>query len=395
MKAFRIIITAFLVMTFVVSLFMNGFLDLILNNARMIDTKAEKESPAAEKTVKVNTVTEKTNAESINKKDEEKLKKEQEKKKAEEKKKEEESKAAEEQRKKELEEKQRREWQSEHDKIIFTSDHMVDDSWFDDALFVGDSVTNALAAYSEDYGRFGNADFLCIASLGYNSALWDLDDPYNVHPMWKGKKVTVDEGVRLSGKHKIFIMFGMNDVGKGIDQSIEAMKELTDRILRKSPGVEIYIQGGTPMLPEVESESLSNELMRQFNQGIKEVCDERGFHFIDITPAVCDQNGALIPDYCMDPQDMGMHLNYDGCQRWVDYLMAHVLDSADVSPGVYTPQPDYNSDEEDYTFYDDTVPEEEEESSESYEESSESDGEDTYTEESTEEYSEDTGEYYY
>ena len=272
---------------------------------------------------------------------------------------------------------------------------MVDDSWFDDALFVGDSVTNALAAYSEDYGRFGNADFLCIASLGYNSALWDLDDPYNVHPMWKGKKVTVDEGVRLSGKHKIFIMFGMNDVGKGIDQSIEAMKELTDRILRKSPGVEIYIQGGTPMLPEVESESLSNELMRQFNQGIKEVCDERGFHFIDITPAVCDQNGALIPDYCMDPQDMGMHLNYDGCQRWVDYLMAHVLDSADVSPGVYTPQPDYNSDEEDYTFYDDTVPEEEEESSESYEESSESDGEDTYTEESTEEYSEDTGEYYY
>ena len=389
MKAFRIIITAFLVMTFVVSLFMNGFIDLILDNARMIDTKAEKESPAAEKTVKVNTVTEKTNAESINKKDEEKLKKEQEKKKAEE------SKAAEEQRKKELEEKQRREWQSEHDKIIFTSDHMVDDSWFDDALFVGDSVTNALAAYSEDYGRFGNADFLCIASLGYNSALWDLDDPYNVHPMWKGKKVTVDEGVRLSGKHKIFIMFGMNDVGKGIDQSIEAMKELTDRILRKSPGVEIYIQGGTPMLPEVESESLSNELMRQFNQGIKEVCDERGFHFIDITPAVCDQNGALIPDYCMDPQDMGMHLNYDGCQRWVDYLMAHVLDSADVSPGVYTPQPDYNSDEEDYTFYDDTVPEEEEESSESYEESSESDGEDTYTEESTEEYSEDTGEYYY
>ena len=79
---------------------------------------------------------------------------------------------------------------------------MVDDSWFDDALFVGDSVTNALAAYSEDYGRFGNADFLCIASLGYNSALWDLDDPYNVHPMWKGKKVTVDEGVRLSGKHE-------------------------------------------------------------------------------------------------------------------------------------------------------------------------------------------------
>ena len=56
MKAFRIIITAFLVMTFVVSLFMNGFLDLILDNARMIDTKAEKESPAAEKTVKVNII---------------------------------------------------------------------------------------------------------------------------------------------------------------------------------------------------------------------------------------------------------------------------------------------------------------------------------------------------
>ena len=301
------------------------------------------------------------------------------------KKKEEEEKKKEEERKKAEEQKRIAEERKKRDAVIFNSDHMVEDDWFDDVLFVGDSVTSALAAYSEDYERFGNAEFLCIPSLGYNSSLWDLQDPNNVHPLWKGKKVTVDMGVKLSKKHKIFIMFGMNDVGTwGVDQSIESMKELTDRIIEKSPDVELYIQGGTPMLKSVEKSNLNNLLMTQFNEGLKSVCQERGYHFIDITPAVCDEEGALIADYCMDPDDMGMHLNYDGCERWVKYLMAHVLDDGDPTP--YTPETFGNGDEEYYIFIDETQESSEEEPSEDVDSSSDENNDDESSDQDDEYY---------
>ena len=46
----------------------------------------------------------------------------------------------------------------------------VDSSWFDDAVFVGDSVTLKLSYYA-DNGSLGKAEFLCAGSLGYGEAL--------------------------------------------------------------------------------------------------------------------------------------------------------------------------------------------------------------------------------
>lgn len=267
-------------------------------------------------------------------------------------------------------EKRLKEWREKQDGIVFASENMVEPEWFDDALFVGDSVTVALSSYSDFYGCFGNAEFLATSSLGYDSALWELNDPNNVHPMWKGKKVTVDAGVKLSEKTKIFIMFGMNDIGTwGVEQSVAAMKQLSDRILQRAAYVDIYVQGVTPMLKSVEKDTLNNKLVSEFNAELKKVCDERGYHFIDITPAVCDDEGALIADYCADPDEMGMHLNYDGCDRWARYLYAHVLDDGEPRPGIYSPETIEDLPElENYTFIDETQESKTEESDSSADE---------------------------
>ncbi len=198
-------------------------------------------------------------------------------------------------------------------------------SWFDDAVFVGDSVSVTLANYADDYGALGNADYLCAVSLGYNNALWDLYNPNNVHPKYNGTKVTVDEGVRLSGKKKVFIMLGMNDVGLyGVDGTIDGMITLTNRILQKSPDVQIYIQTVTPLIRGMARGGLNNTNVALYNEKARQVCAERGFIFVDVASAVEDSEGYLIYDYCGDPNYMGLHFNYKGCAQWVEYLKRHV-----------------------------------------------------------------------
>ncbi len=200
----------------------------------------------------------------------------------------------------------------------------VGSSWFDDAVFVGDSVSVKLQYYAEN-GCLGKADFLCAVSLGYNNSLWDLNRPGNVHPLYQGKKVTVDEGVKLCGKKKVFIMLGMNDVGTSVEYAIGGMKQLTDRILQKSPDVQIYIQSVTPLLKTiVRSDRLNNTNVAKFNEAARRVCDERGFIFVNVAEAVDDGNGNLLYENCGDPGYMGLHFSYTGCSKWVDYLKRHV-----------------------------------------------------------------------
>lgn len=200
----------------------------------------------------------------------------------------------------------------------------VDAGWFDDALFVGDSVTLKLSYYA-DNGSLGNAGFLCAGSLGWNNALWDINRPDNVHPSYNGVKYTVDEGARIINPNKIFIMLGMNDIGLyGVDGAINGMKQLLARIEQKCPDAEIYIESVTPMLQNMQLRDLNNRTIAEFDRKAQAYCQEKGYHYLDIASAVEDGSGNLIYSYCSDPSAMGLHFSNEGCYQWVEYLKNHV-----------------------------------------------------------------------
>lgn len=200
----------------------------------------------------------------------------------------------------------------------------VESSWFDDAVFVGDSVTLKLSYYA-DNGSLGKAEFLCAGSLGYGAALQDIDADGNVHPTYEGKKYTVDDGVQMLGSKKVFIMFGMNDIGLyGIDDTIENMKTLTSRIKEKSPDVEIYIQSVTPMLENMQLKDLNNKSIDEFNIKLKAEAEKLGYKYLNVASVMKDEKGNLIPEYCSDPEAMGIHFSDDGCKVWVEYLKQNV-----------------------------------------------------------------------
>ena len=200
----------------------------------------------------------------------------------------------------------------------------VSSAWFDDALFIGDSVTLKLSYYA-DNGSLGNAEFLCAGSLGYNNALWGLYHPDNVHPTYNGVKYTVDEGCAVIKPKKIFIMLGMNDIGLyGVDGAYSGMQQLIGRIVSKCPDAELYIESVTPMLYGSQLRDLNNRTIAQFDDKLRSYCSANGYHYMDIASAVEDSDGNLIASYCSDASAMGLHFSDAGCNQWVEYLKNHV-----------------------------------------------------------------------
>lgn len=203
----------------------------------------------------------------------------------------------------------------------------VEAGWFDDSVFVGDSVTLKLSYYCDgNPDALGQAQFFCAGSLGYGSALWDIDDPNAVHPFYQGELHLAEDCAQVTGASKVFLMLGMNDIGLyGVDESIENCKTLVANIKKKSPSATIYIQSVTPILMGKEYETLKNELIREFNSKLESFCKTDGIKFFDLYSVFADENGYLKAEYCGDQDAMGIHFTDAACQLWANYLKENVL----------------------------------------------------------------------
>lgn len=201
----------------------------------------------------------------------------------------------------------------------------VSSSFFDDAVFVGDSVSLKLNYYVSDQRSYGDclgkAKFLTSGSLGSAQALLAVSSE-SLHPTYQGQKLRLEETIANIGANKIFIMLGMNDIAVyGIEGSLDNYEELVEAILAKSPDAVIYAQSCTPMAIGCERSVLNNENIVKYNKALQERCSRNGWHYMDIYSVVVDSDGYLTASYCSDPDDMGIHFTDAGCQAWIDYLM--------------------------------------------------------------------------
>ena len=194
--------------------------------------------------------------------------------------------------------------------------------WFDNAVFVGDSVTLKLDYYCEDHpDALGKASFYCAGSLGYTNALWDINDSEAVHPYYEGANHLVEDCVAVTGKNNVFIMLGMNDIGLyGTEGAMKSCKTVVENLLNKSPGAHIYLQSVTPMVESAQLESFNNTLIKEFNGMLKTYCEENGYHYLDVYSAFADEKGNLPKNLCSDPDGMGLHFTDSACKMWADYL---------------------------------------------------------------------------
>lgn len=208
----------------------------------------------------------------------------------------------------------------------------AEDSFFDDAVFIGDSVSLKLNLYvtksrqSSNPTLLGKAQFLTAGSMGSGNALQPVSDD-SIHPLYNGQKMSLADSVAASGAKKVYIMLGMNDLAVyGVDGAAANMETLLKGILEKTPDAQIFVQTATPLVKakNVETNKLNNANMRLYNEKLAEICEANGWYLVDVSSAVQDSEGNLNASYCSDPDDMGIHFTDEGCDVWIDYLYTHV-----------------------------------------------------------------------
>lgn len=203
----------------------------------------------------------------------------------------------------------------------------VDLKYFDDAVFIGDSVTMSLQYYSASTGCLGKAGFLCAASQSAASTTIKITGG-TVDPRYHGATVAVEEGVALMNAKKVYIMLGINSLFY-VDETVIDVYNLAKRIVDRNPDATIILQSVTPTTKDsplkTKRMKIDNELINGYNDQLYNMAKENGWYYLNVSEAVSDKKGNLRDDYCSDPQTMGIHFTYEADQAWVDYLMTHPL----------------------------------------------------------------------
>lgn len=189
-------------------------------------------------------------------------------------------------------------------------DSRADDSYFDDALFIGDSRTEGFVLYSD----LSNIQAYCSKGLSitriYSDEIVSLED---------GRKITVMEALQLQKYEKIYIMFGVNELGWPYDDLFqEQYSKLIQDVKLLQPEAVIYVENIIPIsASRSEKDNIyNNNNVNRFNEMIKTVCEEQNVVYLDVASALADETGALPENASVD----GIHCNVEYCGIWMEFL---------------------------------------------------------------------------
>ena len=204
---------------------------------------------------------------------------------------------------------------------VYYSLQKVDDKYFSDALFIGDSRTVGLFDYG---GMESFTSFMARES----TTVYDLfDDNEKMFYTPLGKKTTERTLKDLLSKakfRKIYISVGVNELGipDTMDYYQEFRKVVT-RINKLQPDAIIYIQGIMHVSKDMSKKDhvFNNTAIVQRNQAISTLANGRNIFYIDMNEDLCDKDGNLKDDLTGD----GIHLKASACALWYQFLKTHAI----------------------------------------------------------------------
>ena len=191
----------------------------------------------------------------------------------------------------------------------------VENSYFDDAAFVGDSRTDGFMLYSGiGTGENLAANGVSIFRLAERKSL-TID----------GEKYTPLEALALKQYGKIYIALGVNELGYYDPEDFAVVYgQVIDAIRACQPDARLYIQSIIPVnTGKCKANDIpyyvTNENITAYNAVLPSLCQEKKLRLVGIPDALLDDAGEMTSDLSAD----GVHMKKSGYGLWLDYLTTH------------------------------------------------------------------------
>lgn len=190
----------------------------------------------------------------------------------------------------------------------------VDNTYFDDAVFIGDSRTEGLILYTGLSNATVYANQGLMVDTVFTSPVIQMD----------GQRLSVVEALKRTEFKKVYIALGINETGWAYESIfIDKYQKLIQEIQAINPQAILYIQEIMPVTAQTSQTHsyVKNDKIQRYNELLAKLAEEMGVYYIDTGAAVADDSGCLPEDAAID----GIHLKKPYCDKWLDYLKTHTV----------------------------------------------------------------------
>lgn len=174
-------------------------------------------------------------------------------------------------------------------------------SYFDDALFIGDSRTVGI----KEYGDFDRSDFFCSEGLATDKINQVTVD---------GK--TFDKFIDAKQYGKVYVMLGINEVGNDHENVLTAYRAIVEKLKVHQPDAIIYLQANLHVTSYAENGIITNDAIDDLNSGIAALADNKRVFYLDINELYDDEYGYFNQSYTSD----GVHPLAMYYIQWCEWL---------------------------------------------------------------------------
>lgn len=184
----------------------------------------------------------------------------------------------------------------------------VEMDYLDDALFIGDSRTSTLY----EYAGWTKTDFF----VKYGQTVWDV---------WDSKMEGKTLEQMLTGKKygKIYIMLGINELGRGTPESFaEQFRSVVERVRQLQPQAVVFVEAIMHVTQGKDEENtyINNQEINARNEKLKGLADNKNIFYIDVNEVMDEPGtGKLKAEYSFD----GVHLQVKYIDIWREFLLNH------------------------------------------------------------------------
>ncbi len=187
----------------------------------------------------------------------------------------------------------------------------VSDEWFNDAVFIGDSRIVGLSMHSGLKSTWYAQVGLHISNLDKKAFIPSDGDDITV----------MDALKKNSDFKKVYVSVGLNELGwSSVSMFGSIYAGAIDNIRAILPDAKIYVINIIPLTASSSAVTYDgNPRVREYNDILRGLCDEKGIFYLDLYSAFADENGNLPDEFSAD----GVHLTKNGYIKWADYLRTH------------------------------------------------------------------------